>query len=103
MQLNYMYVVVRTDLEKSSSAVQAGHALAQYCIDYPEHQTEWNNNYLIYLVAENEQQLEELLYKLSLKDLEVSIFREPDLDNQITAICCLTKKNSSIFKNYPLL
>lgn len=31
-----MYILTRRDLSKSYQAVQAGHALAQYMIDFPD-------------------------------------------------------------------
>lgn len=31
-----MYIITRRDLAKSYQAVQAGHGLAQYLIDYPD-------------------------------------------------------------------
>lgn len=50
-----LFILVRKDLKQSSSAVQAGHAVAQFMLDYPT--SDWNNDYLIYLKVRNIQEL----------------------------------------------
>lgn len=72
--------------------VQGGHAVAQWLLDNKETQT-WNNNYLIYLYAN----IEKWIYKLKMKDLEFSIFYEPDLDNIPTSIAI--ESDGTMFKN----
>jgi len=77
-----LYVLVRNDLKRSSPAVQAGHAVAEFMLKYPD--CEWNNNYLIYLRIRN---LEDLEYWNELLDNTTkAIFHEPDLSNEMTAI-----------------
>lgn len=80
-----LYVIVRKNLSISKRAVQAGHAVAQYLIRYPN--TEWTNGTLIYLSVPNEQQLN---WWLGNTDNEWITFREPDLGNSITAIACVS-------------
>lgn len=75
-----LYVLVSKKLAPVYGCVQGGHAVAQYLLDHPR-QT-WDNNYLIYLYAD----IEKWLWKLKLKNIDFSVFREPDLDNEITAI-----------------
>ena len=65
-------------------------------LDYKETQT-WNNNYLVYLYAD----IEKWEYKLKLKNLNYSIFYEPDLDNIPTAIA--VESDGSLFKNLKLV
>lgn len=55
----------------------------QYTIENP--QSEWKNNYLIYLKAD----LSKLTEKLDRLGIYYTVFREPDLGNQITAIAVL--------------
>jgi peptidyl-tRNA hydrolase PTH2 len=69
-------------------AVQAAHS----AIDF-QHQheiaKEWhlNSSYLAILSVANEIELHQLIERAQAKEIKISIYREPDLDNQITAIC----------------
>ena len=45
-----------------------------------------NSNYLIFLSVENEEELQSLIDKAITQNIQVSVFREPDIDNEITAI-----------------
>ena len=48
-----LYILCRKDLPETYRAIQGGHALAQYLIDYPD--TEWDNGTLIYLDGGSEK------------------------------------------------
>lgn len=79
-----LYVLVRGDLSKSSQAVQAGHAVAQFVL----HKTsQWKNGTLVYLKAPNEEYLEGVLRETETE--QVVEFREPDLGNSLTAVAIL--------------
>jgi len=56
---------------------------------------------LVYLGINNEEELIHWTKVLEYKDLQWTIFREPDLDNQLTAIACLSKGKE--FKKLKLL
>lgn len=62
------------------------------------------SQYLVFLSVADESALIELIDKFNENGLRVSIFREPDIDNQITAIAVepsvLTRKLTS---NLPLM
>lgn len=83
-----LYVLVRDDLpSKSQQAVQAGHALAQFGLEHKHHFSEWNNNFLIYLKIDSEEKLLQLHKELKEDDYKaMSLFKEPDLNNSVTAL-----------------
>jgi len=90
-----MYVLVLNSLSKSQQAVQAGHALADYLLTFDCCDI-WNNDALIYLRATAEQ----------LKQMNVGIgaeWREPDLDNMLTAVAMLGKENDPRFIDFRLV
>lgn len=86
-----LYVLSNRSLEPVYACVQSGHAVAQWLLDHPE-QT-WNNSYLIYLRAN----INYWKHKLDEEGIEYTEFKEPDLNNQVTAIAVLN--NGEIFKN----
>lgn len=89
-------VITRRDLPVSYQAVQSGHAGIQFQHEHPELATDWhtNSNYLIFLTTENENSLKEFIKKADSKNITISIFREPDIDNEITAIAIEPCDNS---------
>ena len=91
-----LYVLVSDKLKPVYGCVQGGHAVAQWLLDNKNTQT-WNNNYLIYVYAD----IDKWIYKLKLKDLNFSIFNEPDLENIPTAIAI--ESDGSMFKNLKMV
>lgn len=67
----------------------------QHMIENP--QSEWKNNYLIYLKAD----LSKLIEKLDRFGIYYTVFREPDLGNRITAIAVLDHR--ILFKRLQLV
>ena len=91
--------MVRTDLSVSQQAVQAGHAVAEVVLR--GQQGDWDNGTLVYLRADSEEDLEKQMFQLERKNIPFSIFREPDIGNQITAIAAIDEGRA--FKNKKLL
>lgn len=83
-----LYVITRADLEPGYQAVQSMHALRQFTAEHPEIDKVWfeQSNYLGLLSVKNEEELVKLIEEATSKEINFSIFREPDIDNQITAI-----------------
>jgi len=79
-----IYVLVRRDLSKSQQAVQGGHALAEYLLRGPA--TLWDNGTLVYLGVRNEGELKFWGRWLKDKGHQVVDFKEPDRNNELTAI-----------------
>lgn len=94
-----LYVAVRKDLTKPQQAVQAGHALAEYLLDNRE--TEWNNGTLIYLGAKDEDELKSLTKRLKYDRICHTVFSEPDIGDELTAVASLG--NNKHFKTMNLL
>jgi len=95
-----MYVVVRLDLSQTYRCVQGAHALAQFSKDYPKQVKLWNNQHLIFLCVCNLIELRFWVKKLQKVKKCFSSFYEPDLDDQLTAICCFD--SGRIFKSLRL-
>jgi len=79
-----LYVIARKDLTLSQTAVQAGHAVAEYLLH--SRFSRWQNETLIYLGVKGLKQLEFLKYKFDYHGIKYTEFREPDLNNEVTAI-----------------
>ena len=78
-------------------AVQGGHAIAQWMLEHHDN-LYWKNETVVYLSCD----IEKMLYVL--RDQDISIFREPDLDNALTAIAVVgNPDNMKFFKHLKLL
>lgn len=91
MQINStekLRVVSRRDISIGSQALQSGHAAIQFQHEFPSEASAWykQSNYLAFLTVANEEELVKLIDKAEAKGIKHSIFREPDIDNQITAV-----------------
>lgn len=91
-----MYVLVRLDLSEVYRMVQGGHALSQYSLDNEKLFKVWGNGTLIYLGVPHLRALRYWALRLSDVSKTYSVFSEPDLDFQETAIACYDK--GDIFK-----
>jgi hypothetical protein len=96
--MDKLFVLVRDDLSKSQQAVQGGHAVAEYLRRVP---TSWNNGTLVYLSVKNEIELEDWADKLTIFGIKWAGFREPDRDNELTAISVV--HDERFFKKLKLL
>lgn len=83
-----MYVIVREDLDPGLMLAQSGHALRLFVDQHPVVDKEWyeTSNNLVVLGVPNETELAKLADDLDSYGVKVSSFREPDLDNEMTAI-----------------
>ncbi len=69
-----------------------GHAVAQWLLEHPNQN--WNNNYLY-------ADLDKWRVRLDLTNKDYSMFREPDLNNQLTAIAL--QDDGRMFKKLKLV
>jgi hypothetical protein len=102
-----LYVLVRGDLEPDYQAVQAGHAVAQWCLkhQWAKQGEKWENNTLIYLNVRDSEDLLSWANCLRKQGMRPIIFWEPDLNNQCTAlaVCASPLCGNLLFKKLPLL
>ena len=84
-----LVTINRKDINAGYQLVQSAHALAEFAYEFPNQFKDWkvNSNYLISLSVDNEEKLQRLYYKLQDNGADVVAFNEPDIDNQLTAIC----------------
>jgi len=96
--------VTRQDLSPGYQVAQSCHALRQFSEEHKEIDNEWfhNSNYLAVLSAKDENALLKLIEKADSQGVKFSVFFEPDLDNQITAVALepgiISKKLCSNFR-----
>jgi hypothetical protein len=68
--------------------VQAAHSAIDFQHEHMAEATEWQtkSNYLALLTVANEEALTNLVTRAILTGIKYAIFREPDLNNEITAV-----------------
>lgn len=100
--MHRLYVLTRQDLDPVYAGVQAGHAVAEYLIQHP--QTPWRNSTLIYLVVQDENELNLWGERLSSEGIRFAEFVEPDIGDQKTAIATVLHENQrELFSELKLL
>lgn len=69
-------------------STQAMHSAIQWQHEHPECAKDWyiNSNYLCFLSVANEQELISLIEVLKNTDIKYSVFKEPDINNEVTSI-----------------
>lgn len=95
--MNKLYVLVRRDLSHSYRFVQGAHAVAEWCLKYPD---QWQNETIVFVEVNNQYQLLNWVDILTANKVQFQTFKEPDLNNQITAIAALN--NDQLFKKLHL-
>lgn len=67
---------------------QSCHAAFAFSKEHPDISKEWQeiSNYIGILAARSEFEFNQIIEKSTSQNIKFSLFREPDLDNQITAI-----------------
>ena len=84
---------------------QSLHACVAFTQLYPEIIQEWTrlSNYIVVLSVKDESDLIKLSTKLSCENINFSSFTEPDINNQVTAICIEPcDRSRRICSNFPL-
>ena len=98
-----MFVLVRKDLPNIQKAVQAGHAVAEFLLKFPyKNQYNWSNGTLVYLAVKDKNELGWWDHKLHKKSIAHMTFKEPDMNNEMTALAAVTG-SEDLFKKLQLL
>ena len=105
-----LYVIVRGDITKSQQAVQAGHAIAQWCLTKNRYMvissvfgTHWDNEFLILLKAKDHTDLCVWREKIRAKGFKWVEFKEPDMENQTTAVAAFGDGLSDFLQDLSLV
>jgi hypothetical protein len=100
-----LVIITRDDISNGYKSVQSTHSIAEFAYFFREEFEKWKqeSNSIICLSVKNEQELLKLFNNF--KDSTPTIlFREPDVNNEITSICLLGKENvRKRLKHLPLL
>lgn len=83
-----LYVVSRKDLTPGQQAVQGKHSLVQFFIMHPDIIQKWHkeSNYIVFLEAEDEEHLGQLMADAFEIGIYCAPFHEPDLNHDLTAV-----------------
>ena len=80
----YVYVIVRNDLSPAQRAVQSGHVLIEMARNFIKINDVHPS--VIICIVKDENKLKSTIKELYDKNIKISTFREPDKNNEITAV-----------------
>jgi hypothetical protein len=105
MTTDKLYVVTRLDLTPAQQAVQACHALANFCAGHTEEFFRWHlgSNTLVLLSVPNEEALIRLTSEAAYEGFRYTRFQEPDLGDSTTAATFEPKAGPILKKLQPTL
>lgn len=93
------------NLKGGMQLVQSCHAIADFAYDHPDIFRQWKqeSNSIITLATKDEQSLIDLFNRLKEVTSNVTQFREPDINDQMTALCVYgTPDIRKMLSNLPL-
>ena len=95
-------IVTRRDIHPGAQMAQANHSEAKFEVEYPAQFKDWyeNSQYIACLSIEDEKSLLALAEKLRKKGVAVSVFREPDYNNQATSIAIESCETAARFTTH---
>jgi hypothetical protein len=79
-----MYIILRKDLDPAYQIIQSGHALFEHALSITDKPDEISHFCL--LEAKDEDELLKISEKLERKDIDFTLFHEPDHEAGYTAI-----------------
>jgi hypothetical protein len=97
-------IVVDETLAPGQQVAQALHAAIEFLFEHPELSTVWHNlsNSVVAMNCSSEE-LHALISRCEQKEAQYSVFREPDMDHRLTAVCIEpTRTGKKLTSNYKL-
>lgn len=94
-----LFVVIRKDLNPVHQMVQSGHVIAEFIRKTGKVADE--DMVLVILSAKDLDDLKRIIFKLNVERISWIGFKEPDLDNQLTAIA--SDEENIVFQNLNLI
>lgn len=84
-----LVTVTRQDLPEGVQCVQSCHSAIDFVFEHPTRAGPWHSssNTLVMLTVKDEKALRHLIRKCNYLCLSCTVFREPNIGNEITAIC----------------
>jgi len=95
-----MYIFIRADIDPTYQIIQTGHALFEHAIKLDKKPEQISSFCL--LQAKDEKDLLKISSELEMKDINFTIFNEPDYDTGYTAIAAgpIYGKDRKMFKKF---
>ncbi len=82
----HLYLVGRADLSPGLRAAQVGHAAFAFALEHPRITERWHPNCLILLEVDDHLSLRTFHAHTQLAGITSSVWHEPDLEHELTAI-----------------
>lgn len=98
LQITKFPVIVRSDIPTEHQAVQISHAALQFQHQHSDIAKLWHDtdNRLVFLSVKNEEAILELKEKAAKLNIPYSLFLEPDMGHQYTAIALAPLQDSRV-------
>ena len=100
----YIYIITRRDLTLPQRAVQCSHAAIEAAKAFYDPQT-LDHPHLVLSEVRSEYHLSKLIDKLTKENVRLVIWREPDINHEITAIATepIFNEKRKLFKKLQLI
>lgn len=105
MQITKFPCIVRSDIDSAQQAVQIAHAAIQFQHQHSQYAINWHDldNRLVFLSVKNETELLNLKKRATELNIPFSIFLEPDMGSQYTALALAPiVESKQLTKDLPL-
>ena len=100
-----LYILIRSDISPEQQAVQAGHAVAMFCQQYPG--IAWRNGKLVYLSVRDHDSIEfwqRVMITMNTTENLMGVWRDPDYyGTQEVALFVYGPDAETILRDLPLM